>query len=150
MGCIWPFIWMLLTFQFFLNIVLFPQLPLNIVFSVAWYVHISLHLPHSACFSHLNDQKDNTPLSLYLLTTIIILFPSYLNLKVTSLNSFIIWVFTGLQTAFGCRSKHLRIKLLKYNSQNCSQFLSLHKIVFDISQGHPKVTGFFPQKDNIF
>lgn len=66
--------------KFFLNTVLFPHLPLNTVFSVAQYVHISLHPRHSACFSHLNYQEDSTSLSLsvslYLLTTITILSPS--------------------------------------------------------------------------
>lgn len=158
-GCIWLFIWILLTFQFFLNTVLFPHLPLNTEgSSVAQHERISLHLLHSACFSHLSDQKDTTSLSLsvkdfltlYHLTTITIPPPSYLNLEVLILNNFITWVSTGLQTAFICRSNHLRIKLLKYNTHKCSHFSSPHRMVFDISQVHPRVTGFFIRKDKVF
>ena len=139
---------MLLTFHFFLNIVLFlPPPSEHRIFCGT--VSTDFFTSSSDCFSHLNDQKDyrhsRLSVSLYLLTAIIILSSSYLHLKLFGLNSYIIWVSVRLHIAFVCRNKCLN-RLLKYNSQKCIQFLSLHRKIWHFSSTYTNNSSSFLKK----
>lgn len=130
---------MLLPFHFFLNVVLFPPPPseqhiFHATVSTDFFISSSFRLFQPS------QQPEGLPLfylsvTLYLLTTIAILSPSYLYLKLLGLTSYVIWVSIRLHIAFSCRGRHLNTKLLKYNSQNAFS-LFLYTERFGVSQVH--------------
>lgn len=130
---------MLLTFNFFLNVVLFPPPPSE---------HCIFHGTVNTDFFISNLIQTVSAISTARTTPVLSFcyivpphnhqnpLPRYLYLKLLGLNSYFICVSIRLHIAFICRGKHLNTKLLKHNSQKCIQFLSLHREIWHFSSAY--------------